>query len=191
MKVTWNSWNRWIRYASGLAIAFVLLPAEARRDLSPYCVGTAPLKQIELIVGQTEFEPPIVTVMQGDCVELRVVANAGPAHNLMIEDTPISSAGAPILSMDGRVLGRAVRRPAPDRNSPIPELPEGWFAHHERIQMRFQANEPGRYTLRCNAMSMLHSPRHGAMPGAGYGPTGSGPMHDAGMRATILVRPLR
>lgn len=133
------------------AFALSVVPAKrvsAERDLSRYCVGTAPMRVIAIEVNEKSFTPGYVRVTQGECVELTIRANSGVSHNLAIEETDITSEGAPLVSREGRHIGRAVSR----ANMSCPGcglLPEGGFAAGENVQLKFQVYMPGLYQLRC------------------------------------------
>ena len=123
-------------------------PVSAGRDLSPYCIGTHPQREIVVEINEQSFVPSSVVVTEGDCVQLIVHATGGVSHSLMIEGTDITTEGAPIIDGDGRHIARAVAR----KNAACPTcepLAEGWFAKGEMVLLMFQINEPGSYQVKC------------------------------------------
>lgn len=136
---------------TALAVALTIMPtkpASARRDLSPYCIGTSPRNEIVVEVNEESFSPSTILVSEGECIELIVHARGGHSHSLMIEKTDITSEGAPLIDGEGRHTGRAVAR----KSASCPTcgaLAEGWFAKGETVFMMFQVNTPGTYHLTC------------------------------------------
>jgi len=85
-------------------------PVSAGRDLSPYCIGTHPQREIVVEINEQSFVPSSVVVTEGDCIQLIVHATGGVSHSLTIEGTDITTEGAPIIDGDGRHIARAVAR---------------------------------------------------------------------------------
>jgi len=123
-------------------------PVSAGRDISPYCIGTHPQREVVVEVNEQSFVPSSVVVTEGDCIQLVVQATGGVSHSLMIERTDITTEGAPIIDGNGRHIARAVAR----KNASCPAcepLAEGWFAKGEMVLLTFQVNEPGTYQVKC------------------------------------------
>jgi len=123
-------------------------PASAARDLSPYCVGTNPQREVVVQVNDSSFEPSSLVVNEGECVQLFVRVTGDVSHSLMIEGTDITTEGAPIIDGEGRHIARAVAR----KNAACPTcepLAEGWFAKGEMVLLMFQVNKPGTYQVKC------------------------------------------
>lgn len=128
--------------------AMATSPASAARDLSPYCVGTHPQREVVVQVSDSAFAPSSLVVTEGECIQLFVRATSGDSHSLMIEGTDITTEGAPIIDGDGRHMARAVAR----KNAACPTcepLAEGWFAKGEMVLLMFQVNKPGSYQVKC------------------------------------------
>jgi plastocyanin len=135
------------------ALALLGIDLPRARLLSPYCAGTAPVRKVIVEAKKGEFVPAEINVAKGDCIELWIRATDGIAHSAAIEDSDISSEGAPLFDHHGRYHGRAMRRENPQL-SPV-MLKEGWFAKGEQVRLRFQAMKVGDYRLRCNAAESL------------------------------------
>ncbi len=123
-------------------------PVSAKRDLSPYCIGTSPRTEVVVEVDGDSFTPSSILVSEGTCVELIVHARGGDVHSLMIEGMDITSEGAPLIDGEGHHTGRAVARKSAVCPSCGP-LAEGWFAKGETVFLMFQVNTPGTYYLTC------------------------------------------
>lgn len=151
--------RKWIIILSlliAVVVGFNIAPviqANAGRDLSPYCMGTAPVKKIPIEAREGAFVPGAIEVRKGDCIELRIRATGGVAHNAVIEGTGITTEGAPLVNSHGRHMGRAVAREHPACPA-CGELKEGWFANREQVLLKFQANKAGTYNIRCTAKMM-------------------------------------
>lgn len=123
-------------------------PASAARDLSPYCVGTNPQREVVVQVNDRSFAPSSLVVTEGECIQLFVRVTGDVSHSLMIEGTDITTEGAPLIDGEGRHIARAVAR----KNASCPTcepLAEGWFAKGEMVLLRFQVNKPGSYQVKC------------------------------------------
>jgi hypothetical protein len=106
------------------------------------------MRVIAIEINEKSFTPGYVRVTQGECIELTVRANQGVSHNLAIGETDITSEGAPLVSREGRHIGRAVSRPNTSCPSCGP-LAEGGFTTGENVLLKFQVYAPGLYQLRC------------------------------------------
>jgi plastocyanin len=103
------------------------------------------------------FEPGMIAVRKGDCVVLKIHALKGSHHNMTIEGTAISSAGAQLIDDMGAPVGaKAVRRESPNAAFAEPKaLKDGEFARGEQVLVRFQANQPGTYRMICETHTFV------------------------------------
>lgn len=118
------------------------------RHLSPYCMGTSPVKTIKVEHRASAIIPAEIRVQEGDCVELWIKAVDDPVPGLVIEGTNINSYGAPLIDDNGNVYGRAVSRPNPQLFKAPAMIKEGEFLPEEQVRMMFNAKKEGVYRLR-------------------------------------------
>jgi len=101
------------------------------------------------------FDPSVIIVKRGDCVNLQVHDLKGSHHNVTIEGTEIGSDGAAIIDDAGKVVGKAVARGNPNAFEGPEKLKPGEFVRGEQVAFRFQANEPGTYRMICEVHTFI------------------------------------
>jgi len=165
--------------AAAYGTAAAQSPPKRAAALSPNCTANAPVRQFLVVAGEWDtvprdrerkavaytdrgiaraadsklerysFDPSFLVVRKGDCVELLVHDVKGDVHNVVIEGTEIGSDGAPIVDDAGRIIGKAVARPNPNKFEGPDKLKAGEFVRGEQVKVRFQANQPGTYRMIC------------------------------------------
>ncbi|MBI4195739.1 MAG: hypothetical protein HY526_11750 [Betaproteobacteria bacterium] len=163
---------------SGAAAAQVAAKAKTA-GLSPNCAANAPVRQFLVVAGEWDtvpkgrdgkpvaytdrgvareansklerysFDPSVIIVKRGDCVELLVHSVKGDVHNVVIEGTEIGTEGAPIIDDAGKAIGKAAARANPNKYEGPDKLKAGEFVRGEQVKLRFQANQPGTYRMIC------------------------------------------
>lgn len=101
------------------------------------------------------FDPSVIIVKRGDCVNLRIHDLKGSHHNVMIEGTEIGSEGAALIDDAGKILGKAVARANPNAFEGPDKLKAGEFVRGEQVMFRFQANQPGTYRMICDVHTFV------------------------------------
>lgn len=101
------------------------------------------------------FDPSVIIVKRGDCVNLRIHDLKGDHHNVTIEGTEIGSDGAPLIDDAGKVLGKAVARTNPNTFEGPEKLKAGEFVRGEQVLVKFQANQPGTYRMICEVHTFV------------------------------------
>lgn len=128
--------------------------ANAQRSISPYCLGTSPIRRVWVEVREKTFAPDSIEVKKNDCIELTALATGGVNHNLRIDKSSITSEGAPLINRAGKHIGRAMYRKSSTCDNCVP-MNEGWFSEGDAVLLRFQVNKAGTYHLRCrNEMAL-------------------------------------
>ena len=153
--------------------------------LTPDCAANAPVREFLVTVGEWDtvpkdregkaaayndrgfartansklerytFDPSVIIVKRGDCVELRIHDVKGSHHNVTIEGTAIGTEGAPIIDDAGKPTGKAVARPSPNPFEDPAKLKAGEFVRGEQVLVRFQANQPGTYRMICEVHTFI------------------------------------
>jgi plastocyanin len=101
------------------------------------------------------FDPSVIIVKRGDCVNLRIHDLKGDHHNVTIEGTEIGSEGAPLIDDAGKVISKAVARANPNAFEGPEKLKAGEFVRGEQVLMKFQANQPGTYRMICEVHTFI------------------------------------
>ncbi|MBI3916276.1 MAG: hypothetical protein HY322_04650, partial [Betaproteobacteria bacterium] len=147
--------------------------------LSPNCAANAPVRDYLVTVGEWDtvpkdrdkkpaaytdrgmvraansklerytFDPSVIIVRRGDCVNLRIHDLKGDHHNVTIEGTEVGTEGAAIIDDAGKVVGKLVARANPNAFEDPAKLKAGEFARGEQVLLKFQANQPGTYRMIC------------------------------------------
>lgn len=160
-------------------------PAKGKAGLSPACAANAPVKDYLVTVGEWDtvpkgrdgkpvayndrgfareansklerynFDPSVIIVNRGDCVNLRIHDVKGSHHNVMIEGTEIGSEGAPLIDDAGKVIGKAAARANPNAFEGPDKLKAGQFVRGEQVMVKFQANRPGTYRMICDVHTFI------------------------------------
>lgn len=153
--------------------------------LSPNCAANAPVRDYLVTVGEWDtvpkghdgkpvayndrgfardansklerynFDPSVIIVKRGDCVNLRIHDVKGSHHNVMIEGTEIGSEGAPLIDDAGKVIGKAAARANPNAFEGPDKLKAGQFVRGEQVMVKFQANQPGTYRMICDVHTFI------------------------------------
>lgn len=101
------------------------------------------------------FDPSVIVVKRGECVNLRIHDVKGDRHNVVIEGTEITSEAAPILDDTGKVIGKAVARANPNAYEGPEKLKAGEFVRGEEVLLKFQAKEAGTYRMICEVHTFV------------------------------------
>lgn len=153
--------------------------------LSPNCAANAPVRDYLVTVGEWDtvpkgrdgkpvayndrgfareansklerynFDPSVIIVKRGDCVNLRIHDVKGSHHNVMIEGTEIGSEGAPLVDDAGNVIGKAAARANPNAFEGPDKLKAGQFVRGEQVIVKFQANQTGTYRMICDVHTFI------------------------------------
>lgn len=157
-----------------------------KAGLSASCAASAPVREFLIVAGEWDtvprskdgkpvayndrghardansklerynFDPSMIIVKRGDCVNLRIHDLKGSHHNVMIEGTEIGSESAPLIDDAGKMLGKAVARANPNVAFEGPEkLKSGEFVRGEQVLVKFQANQPGTYRMICDVHTFI------------------------------------
>lgn len=153
--------------------------------LSPACAAKAPVRDYLVTVGEWDtvpkgrdgkavayndrgfaraansklerynFDPSVIIVKRGDCVNLRIHDVKGSHHNVTIEATEIGSEGAALIDDAGKTIGKAVARANPNAFEGPDKLKAGEFVRGEQVAFKFQANQPGTYRMICEVHTFI------------------------------------
>lgn len=168
----------------GVAAAQVAAKAKAA-GLSPTCAPKAPVRDYLVTVGEWDtvpkgrdgkpvayndrgfaraansklerynFDPSVIIVKRGDCVNLRIHDLKGSHHNVTIEATEVGSEGAALIDDAGKTIGKAVARANPNAFEGPDKLKAGEFVRGEQVAFKFQANQPGTYRMICEVHTFI------------------------------------
>lgn len=160
-------------------------PAKGKAGLSPACAANAPVRDYLVTVGEWDtvpkdkegkpvayndrgfartansklerynFDPSVIIVKRGDCVNLRIHDLKGSHHNVTIEATEIGSEGAALIDDAGKVIGKAVARANPNAFEGPDKLKAGEFVRGEQVMFKFQANQAGTYRMICEVHTFV------------------------------------
>jgi plastocyanin len=160
-------------------------PKQRGAGLSPACTANAPVRNYLVTAGEWDtvpkdrdgkpaayndrgfaraansklerynFDPSVIIVKRGDCVNLWIHDVKGDHHNVTIEGTEIGSEGAPLIDDAGKVIGKAVARANPNTFEGPEKLKAGEFVRGEQVLMKFQANQPGTYRMICEVHTFI------------------------------------
>jgi plastocyanin len=147
--------------------------------LSPTCTAKAPVRDYLVTVGEWDtvpkdrdkkpaaytdrgmtraanskleryaFDPSVIIVKRGDCVNLQIHDLKGDHHSVTIEGTEVGTEGAALVDDAGKVLGKLVARANPNAYEDPAKLKAGEFARGEQVLLKFQAKQPGTYRMIC------------------------------------------
>ncbi|MBI3042496.1 MAG: hypothetical protein HYY78_06690 [Betaproteobacteria bacterium] len=101
------------------------------------------------------FDPSVIIVKRGDCVNLQIHDLKGDHHNVTIEGTEVGTEGAAIIDDAGKVVGKLVARANPNPYEDPAKLKAGEFARGEQVLLKFQANQPGTYRMICEVHTFV------------------------------------
>lgn len=160
-------------------------PKQRTAGLSPACAANAPVREYLVTAGEWDtvpkdregkpaayndrgfaraansklerynFDPSVIIVKRGDCVNLRIYDLKGDHHNVVIEGTEIGSEGAPLIDDAGKVIGKTVARANPNAFEGPEKLKAGEFVRGEQVLVKFQANQPGTYRMICEVHTFV------------------------------------
>jgi len=153
--------------------------------LSPNCTANAPVRDYLVTVGEWDtvfkdregkavayndrgfartansklerynFDPSVIIVRRGDCVNLRIHDLKGSHHNLTIEGTEVGSERAALIDDAGKIIGKLVARANPNAFEGPDKLKAGEFVRGEQVMFNFQANRPGTYRMICEVHTFI------------------------------------
>lgn len=160
-------------------------PKRSGAGLSPNCTANAPVRDYLVTVGEWDtvpkdrdkkpaaytdrgmaraansklerytFDPSVIIVKRGDCVNLRIHDLKGDHHNVTIEGTEVGTEGAALIDDAGNVVGKLVARANPNAFEDPAKLKAGEFARGEQVLLKFQANQPGTYRMICDVHTFI------------------------------------
>ncbi|OFW31597.1 MAG: hypothetical protein A3H97_06740 [Acidobacteria bacterium RIFCSPLOWO2_02_FULL_65_29] len=172
-------------FAAAYGTAAAQSAAKKSAGLSPNCTASAPVRDYLVTVGEWDtvpkdregkavayndrgfartansklerynFDPSVIIVKRGDCVNLRIHDLKGSHHNVTIEATEIGSESAALIDDAGKVTGKAVARANPNAFEGPEKLKAGEFVRGEQVMFRFQANRPGTYRMICEVHTFV------------------------------------
>jgi len=153
--------------------------------LTPNCAAKAPVKEFLVVAGEWDtvpkdrdgkpaayndrgharaansklerytFDPSVIIVKRGDCVNLRIHSLKGDHHNVTIEGTEIGTEAATLIDDAGKSIGKALARANPNSYEGPAKFKAGEFARGEEVMFKFQANQPGTYRMICEVHTFI------------------------------------